>query len=59
MLLWWKPFNPADVATLARLVAAGSIKPAIDRTYPLDQVVEALQFVSDGHNRGKVMITNG
>ena len=28
--------------------------PAIDRTYPLDEVVEALRYVDDGHPRGKV-----
>jgi NADPH:quinone reductase-like Zn-dependent oxidoreductase len=59
LLLWWKPFDAADVARLTTLVAAGSINPAIDRTYALDQVVEALQYVNDGQNRGKVVITNG
>ena len=59
LLLWWKPFDPTDVASLTKLVAAGSIKPAIDRTYALDQVVEALQYVNDGQNRGKAVITNG
>ena len=59
LLLWWKPFDATDVQRLTELVAAGSIKPAIDRTFPLDQVVEALRYVTDGHNRGKVVITNG
>jgi NADPH:quinone reductase-like Zn-dependent oxidoreductase len=57
LMIWWKPFNPADVARLNELVASGAVKPAIDRTFPLDQVVEALRYVNDGHNRGKVIIT--
>jgi NADPH:quinone reductase-like Zn-dependent oxidoreductase len=57
LLLWWKPFNPPDVATLKDLIAAGKVAPAIDRRYPLSEVVEALRYVDDGHARGKVVIT--
>ena len=57
LMLWWKPFHPADVAVLADLIAAGTIKPAIDRRFPLDQVVDALRYVDDGLPSGKVMIT--
>ncbi len=56
LLLWWKPFNPADVATLKELIATGAVKPVIDRRFPLDQVVEALRWVDDGRARGKVVI---
>jgi NADPH:quinone reductase-like Zn-dependent oxidoreductase len=57
LLLWWKPFNPDDVATLKELIAAGTLKPAIDRHYPLTEVVAALRHVDDGHARGKVILT--
>ena len=33
------------------------MRPVIDRTYTLDQVVEALRQVDDGGARGKVVIT--
>ncbi len=57
LLLWWKPFNPPDVATLNELVTAGTITPVIDRRYPLAEVVQALRHVDDGHARGKVLVT--
>jgi NADPH:quinone reductase-like Zn-dependent oxidoreductase len=57
LLLWWKPFNPDDVATLKELIAAGKVKPIIDRRYPLNDVVDALRWVDEGHARGKVVIT--
>ena len=57
LLLWWKPFQPDQVAALKTLVAAGTVKPVIDRRYPLEQVVEALRYVDSGHARGKVIVT--
>jgi NADPH:quinone reductase-like Zn-dependent oxidoreductase len=57
LMLWWKPFNQADVATVTDLIAAGKVKPVIDRRYPLAQVVDALRWVDDGHARGKVIVT--
>jgi NADPH:quinone reductase-like Zn-dependent oxidoreductase len=57
LLLWWKPFNPDDVETLKELIAAGSVKPVIDRRFPLREIVAALRWVDEGHARGKVVIT--
>jgi NADPH:quinone reductase-like Zn-dependent oxidoreductase len=56
-MLWWKPMHEPDVDRLKELIAAGKLRPAIERTYPLSQVVEALRHVEDGRSRGKVVIT--
>jgi NADPH:quinone reductase-like Zn-dependent oxidoreductase len=57
LMLWWKPMHRPDVETLKGLIAAGRLRPVIDRRYPLGQVVEALRWVEDGHARGKVVIS--
>jgi len=57
LLLGWKPFRAQDVDDLKGLIAAGKVKPAIDRRFPLTQVVQALRYVDDGKPRGKVVIT--
>lgn len=57
LLLWWKPFDPADVAQLAGLLEAGAIVPAIDRTFPLAEVPDALRYLAAGRARGKIVIT--
>ncbi|MEO5885895.1 MAG: NAD(P)-dependent alcohol dehydrogenase [Candidatus Limnocylindrales bacterium] len=57
LMLWWKPFKAEDVATLAELMAAGTLTPTIDRRYPLADVVDALRYVDEGRARGKVIIT--
>jgi NADPH:quinone reductase-like Zn-dependent oxidoreductase len=57
MMLWWKPFDHADAATLVKLVLEGRLTPVVDRTYPLEQVVEALQFVDENRAKGKVLVT--
>lgn len=51
-----KPY-PKDLEYLIKLVKDGGLKPIIDRRYPLEEAPEAMQYVSRGHARGKVIIT--
>ena len=46
-----------DVEFLKELVANGRFRPVIDRTYPLEQVVEAYRYVETGMKTGNVIIT--
>ncbi|MET4620836.1 NADPH:quinone reductase-like Zn-dependent oxidoreductase [Arthrobacter sp. 2762] len=46
-----------DLEYLAGLLQAGSIVPAIDRSYPLDRVPEAMRYFDAGKTRGKIAIT--
>lgn len=45
-----------DMRILADLAANGHLKPVIDRTFPLDQAVEAHRYVDTGRKRGSVML---
>lgn len=49
--------NQKDLVFVKDLLAAGKVKPVIDRTYPLGQVPEALRYLEEGHAKGKVVIT--
>ena len=56
MMLWWKPFHEPDMQRVLDLIDQGKVVPAIDRSFPLDQVVDALRYVDEGHPRGKVLV---
>jgi NADPH:quinone reductase-like Zn-dependent oxidoreductase len=49
--------RPADLARLSTLLAEGKITPAIDRTYALGDIPEAIRSLRDGRVRGKVVVT--
>lgn len=49
--------NLRDMLTMTGLCEAGEIHPVIDRTFPLEQVPDALRYHGEGHARGKIVIT--
>ena len=46
-----------DLERLATLVTAGEITPRVDRTYPLDQVPDAMRRLEAGQACGKIAIS--
>jgi NADPH:quinone reductase-like Zn-dependent oxidoreductase len=46
-----------DLLAVTELVEAGTLRPVIDRSYPLADTPAGLQHVEAGHARGKVVIT--
>jgi NADPH:quinone reductase-like Zn-dependent oxidoreductase len=49
--------NQKDLEFIVKLVEDGSVRPVIDRRYTLDKTVDAFRYLSQGHARGKVVIT--
>jgi NADPH:quinone reductase-like Zn-dependent oxidoreductase len=49
--------RPEDLEFMRKIAEEGKVTPAVDRTYPLDCVPEALDYVQKGRVRGKVVIT--
>jgi len=49
--------NKEDLIILSNLMQAGKVTPVIDRSYKLREVPAAIQYLEEGHARGKVVIT--
>ncbi len=47
----------ADLLDVTAMVERGTVRPMIDRTYPLTDVAAAVAYVEAGHTSGKVAIT--
>ncbi|MFW9871401.1 MAG: NAD(P)-dependent alcohol dehydrogenase [Candidatus Thorarchaeota archaeon] len=46
-----------NLVLFRELIETGHLKPVIDRTYPLDKIVEATKYVETGRKKGNVAIT--
>jgi NADPH:quinone reductase-like Zn-dependent oxidoreductase len=51
------PPHAAQLADLAALVAAGTITPVVDRTFPLAEAAAAMTYLETEHARAKVVLT--
>ena len=55
-LLLMAKLKKEDLITLGDLMAAGKVKPVIDRRYGLTEAREAVRHMAEGHPRGKIVI---
>jgi NADPH:quinone reductase-like Zn-dependent oxidoreductase len=46
-----------DLVTIKDLIEADKVRPVLDRTYPLAEIAQAIQFVTEGRARGQVVVT--
>jgi NADPH:quinone reductase-like Zn-dependent oxidoreductase len=51
-----KPSQP-DLMVMKELIEAGKVTPVIDRSFPLQDVADAIRYLEAGHAKGKAVIT--
>ena len=49
-------YRKEDLTLVKELVEAGKYRPVIDRTYELDEIVEAVRYVESGQKTGNVVL---
>ncbi len=54
---WVATQRKEDLEALRELLEAGKVTPVVDRTFPLNEVPEAIRYLREGRAQGKVVIT--
>jgi NADPH:quinone reductase-like Zn-dependent oxidoreductase len=49
-------YRKEDLLLIKELVEQGKYRPVIDRTYDLDEIVEAARYVESGQKAGNVVL---
>jgi NADPH:quinone reductase-like Zn-dependent oxidoreductase len=57
MVFFIAKFNDDDLATLGDMAELGTLKPAVERAYTLDQAAEAFRYLKSGHVQAKLVFT--
>jgi NADPH:quinone reductase-like Zn-dependent oxidoreductase len=47
----------AQLKTLATLYDRGTLRPVLDRTFPFDETLDAMDYVEQGRAKGKIVVT--
>lgn len=54
---WLSSIKEADILMMMNLIENNTLKPIIDRTYPLSDIVEAHTYLDTERKRGNIIIT--
>lgn len=50
-------FNREDMNVLKDMLAAGKLKPFVEKAYPMEKISDAMRRLGAGHARGKIVVT--
>ena len=56
LVMFLAELNQADLDVLAELMRLGKVKTVIDKTFPLEAAPSAIDYLEQGHARGKVVV---
>ncbi len=50
-------FNKADMEVLRGFLESGKMRSVVDRRYELSEIADALEYIGEGHAKGKIVLT--